>query len=304
MKIGEVDLFGKIFPAKFYLCNRNADKNDFIDIKKPRFNLFVNINNVCNAKCPFCNVHSNKYRGNVFNVEKFRKVLVEMWDKNLLGRIAISGGETFLDIALIDEILGCVHDVAYKDLPKITINTNGSKLAEIFKIKNLDKINELHISRHHYNDDINNSIFGIKTIGIDEIAEIKKNLPSGLIRFNCNLIKGFVDSQEEILKYLDTAVKLDLSMVGFVGLMKFNKFFKNKYINFKDLELNQNMTKIIGMYDYDICECEGYLYKQYDKEMEVYFRQVKNLNCKYCRQLVYTYDNKLKTSFEDDSIIF
>ena len=47
---------------------------------------------------------------------------------------------------------------------------------------------------------INNEVFIIKTIGINEIRELNLN---PLIGINCLLIKRYIDSFDEVIKYLE-----------------------------------------------------------------------------------------------------
>lgn len=301
MELRSVELFEKQFLAKGYYCNEKA--NDASVNEHIRLNLYISINDICNAKCDFCNVHRTDSNKANFNLLKLEKVLKELKNKDRLNRIAITGGETFLNINLLNSLIDCIANTI--ENPFITINTNGSMLHKIKDIKNIDKISGIHISRHHYEDFKNDEIFGIKTATLSDIEKINNEYSNSLIRLNCNLIKGYIDNYDEVKRYLDMAIKSSVFRVGFVGLMELNNFCKDNYINFKDFNFDKYMLKTETLYDTNICECENYLYcsEQMGRIIEVYFRQVKSLNCKYCRQLSYTCDNKLLTGFNNNSIL-
>lgn len=300
MQLEEVELFGKKFLAKGYCCN--TEGTDEVKNENTKLNLYISINDVCNAKCKFCNVHTKKSCNAKFDVKKLEEVLIELKNKERLNRIGITGGETFLNINLLNDILKCIKDNI--EYPFVTINTNGSFLHKINEIKYLDIIEGIHISRHHYDDNKNNEIFGIKTASMKEIKEVNTLYRKELIRLNCLLIKGYIDNYEEIKKYLDIATESDIFRVGFVGLMPLNEYCKENYVDFKQLGMNDYILKTGSLKDMNLCECNNYTYcsKETKKLIDVYFRQVKELNCEYCRQLTYSCDNKLLVGFNKEEI--
>ena len=296
----KMTLFGKEIICKGYLCSPEKDSKERVE--KMRLNLYISINDICNAKCKFCNVHCTKSLQKELDLQKLEMVLQELEEKGRLNRIGITGGETFLNIELLNKVLEVIkRKVKY---PFVTINTNASLLEKIEEIKYLDIIEGIHISRHHYEDKKNNEIFGIQTATMEQIGRIHQIYGRNLIRMNCILMKGYIDNKEEIKKYLEVAAKYHIGRVGFVGLMPINAYAKEQYINFKEVLLDEKFLSTSKLYDRNICECENYLYTSQEHKaiVETYFRQVKNLNCSYCRQLSYTCDNQLLAGFGQKSI--
>jgi len=301
MNVENIKVFSKNILTKGYYCNEYGNDDD--KNKDIKLNLYISINDVCNARCKFCNIPNSKSLGSIFDISKLEVVLKELKKSDRLNRIAITGGETFLNIDLLNQIIDCITKNI--EQPFITINTNGSFLNRISDIKNIDEIDGIHISRHHYDDSKNNEIFGIKTAAMNEINEANKKYGNNLIRLNCNLIKGYIDSYDEVEKYLNIAIQNDIFRVGFVGLMKINNFCEEKYVNFKHFIFGEDIIRTRQLYDTNICECENYVYYSGEtgKTIEAYFRQVKDLNCNYCRQLSYTCDNKILSGFGKKPII-
>lgn len=100
------------------------------------------------------------------------------------------------------------------------------------------------------------------------------NSDSSKWHLSCNLIKGYIDSREEIYKYLEFANKIGIRDVGFVGLMPENRYCTDKFVNF-DL-LNVESDRFIKTADWkreNICHCSNYKYLTEDHHViDVYHR--------------------------------
>lgn len=55
------------------------------------------------------------------------------------------------------------------------------------------------------------------------------------IHLTCNLIRGIVDSEKAVIAYLEKAKSLGVYDVGFVSLMKVNKFCEDNHVDFSDI---------------------------------------------------------------------
>lgn len=263
-----------------------------------RLNLYIKVTDMCNAKCSVCSNHGNEKCSKI-DYEKLKYVIQYLDKKGLINRIGITGGEPFLDIDSLNRVLNTVFE-AKKDA-FVTINTNGFRLKESLSLDSINKIDGIHISRHHFNDQINNKFFGIKTASKDDIAEVvsKSNNPR-LIRLNCLLMKDYIHNIRQVEKYLDNAAELGVFKCGFVSLMPINEESKEQFIDFNDIfdKLPDKFLKTAHICDFDICECTNGVYMTDNgKMMRYYARMTKELNCPYARQFVYTSDNHLSVGF-------
>ena len=297
----EIELFGQTVKIKNYFCSYNQEKFEKADV---RINLYIKINDACNGKCKFCSNNGLKDNGKL-DLDKLKETLIYLNEKDIINRISVTGGEPLLNIELLNKVLNLVFSVNPNFL--VTFNTNGYNLKSILNLDSIDKIEGIHISRHHYNDKINNDIFGLETASNDEIKYVMNKLKNKkLLRLNCLLMKDYIGNSQEVKKYLEKASDLGIFRVGFVGLMKVNDYCKENFISINDVfnNMNDNNCNISHSYDKNICEClNGVYISKSGKLIEYYARMTKELNCEYSRQLVYTSDNRLTTGFGQKSLI-
>ena len=292
----QTEIFGKCIDIKFNDCISIGEKQTFHD---KALTLYIHINKVCNARCSFCNIYKQNSPKIKFDFHKLSEVLKELIRVNKLGRIAITGGETFLDVELLDDVLSTIKRNI--ENPIVTINTNASMLYKLYQLKNIDVLTEIRISRHHYLDQTNDSIFGVKCATLSDISESIQRY-GNIIKLNCDLIKGYIDSVLEVSKYLDAVSSIGICEVGFVGLMPFNDYCINHYVDYSSFNFSNNFLKVRNLIDSNICQCDNLLYfsSKTCKTMQIYFRQVLELKCAYCRQ--FTYDNNLIAGFGEQVI--
>lgn len=87
---------------------------------------------------------------------------------------------------------------------------------------------------------------------------------------------------------------------GFVSLMKCNQFSRDHFINFNDIFRALDESFYLGhhFYNGEYCECvDGVYLTDKDKMVEFYARMVKDCECPYTTQLVYTSDNRVTAGF-------
>lgn len=294
--IKNIKIFGEEISIKNYHCSSSPSN---IIVGPYKFNLYIKVTDHCNASCSFCSNQGSAPERNDIDLNKLEKVVQELDEKNLLSRVSITGGEPFLNIKKLNLIINKVLEV--KPNATITINTNGINFNHLYEIDNLDKLEGIHISRHHYNDAENNNIFGVKTTSLKEIMDINNKLRiKNLIRLNCLLLKGKIDSIDEVSRYLDVASEADIFRVGFVSLMLINEYCVNHFVDYNDVfsQANDKFLLINKFYDDKICECGNGIYlSDIGKVIEFYARMTKELNPKFTRQFVYTTSNELSLGF-------
>ena len=256
-----VYLFGKEVPVKDVSCSLNGGSSFTID---PYFNLYVRMTDNCQANCSFCAYHSQNNKK--FFVTGLHRVLEDLYDQDVcLNKIDFTGGEPSFDLKTLKnsiDLARCYYPEIY-----ITINTNGFRFKEIM---NLD-INCVSLSRHHYNDKINEEIF--KTDKVPSSKEIAEYCEDEKLHLRCNLIKGYIDSQEEMITYLEKGSLLGVNDFGFVSLMPLNQYCKDMYIDHPDLcgiphtKLNYSQSHNNG------CNCRNFLhYTEQGKIVQLYSR--------------------------------
>lgn len=227
-------LFGKEIPIRDYVCSAKID--DHIPAE-PYINLFIKITNNCAAKCSFCEYADNT--PDSFDLAKLVEVIRQVSEKIPIHKVNFTGGEPTTNLDLFYKTVKKVREL----LPYsyITINTNGIHLAELgahFKEKDIDSY---ALSRHHYIDYNNTRIFGTNRVaGNKDILEF---LWKDRLHLRCNLIKGQIDSIEQIRKYIDYyADECGVyNTYGFVSLWNLNQYC----VDFK-VDANKLDIKTLG----------------------------------------------------------
>ena len=254
----ELDIKGKKYNIKPYACSPCDE-----------FPFYINITNVCNAKCSFCSNACNKDYGKL-DLNYLEEILEQI--SNNISRFSISGGETLLYPNDLEDLLKLLQ----KYDRRITLNTNGSFLKENVEMLNkYNNIESIQLSRHHYIDEKNNEVFNIETLPFSELNKIKTTAD---LRINCLLIKGYIDSDKEVIKFLETISKTEISQVGFISMMQVNDFTKDNFVDYRDItkHLNSDFLETKKMADGSRCSCTNYLYvAKNGKTIFVYFRYTK-----------------------------
>lgn len=172
----------------------------------------------CNANCSWC-------------VEKKGWHPIKRVDWKSIADAAIDSGKTNI-------ILLGGEPTLYKDLQNIItylyengknvyLTTNGSMLTPEYIMSNLKHLKGINISVHHYNVNKNKEITGILLpFNIDLSVDILK-IGGTHVRFNCNLIKGYIDSKDEILECIRQFKALGADSIRFAEL----KFDNENFIN-------------------------------------------------------------------------
>lgn len=131
-----------------YGCSRNM-KNMMFQ-KNRIYSLFLQIENICNMDCSFCDeVSYNRVTGcrkysdkKLVSIDQYKKIL---FDAKKLGCISLSllGGEPLLQKELVKEILKYAEYLEYKE---IYLYTNAFLLDEKFIVENKNRFNNVSFS--------------------------------------------------------------------------------------------------------------------------------------------------------------
>jgi radical SAM superfamily len=291
-----IKIFDTELPVKDYYC---TDSPTNIKKTRPTLRLYIKLTDQCFAHCKFCSNEQSKDFGTI-DLEKLAFVIRYLKGKDILHGISITGGEPMTKPDELFQLLDLIY--AIDNDMEVAISTNGYNCREF---KNYDKVNQLesiHISRHHYNDKRNKEIFCSSHIATTEdIIELQGNLEDKkIININTMIMRSGINSLSEIKKMLTYVGDIGVYKTGFVSLMRCNPYSESEFINFNTLfaHLDKDFFSGHHFYSKDYCECiDGIYLTEHNQLVEYYARMVKECNCPYTTQLVYTSDNKLTAGF-------
>jgi len=297
-KVMNIKLYDTDVLLKTEYCLLFGKKQD--DVEIPYINMYVRFKG-CNAKCAFCEYMDT---ADNFDIDKYKEILEYIVSKVRLKRFNFTGGEPTLNYDKFKEVFDVTDSILKKDT-ELTINTNGLNLRKLSEDKDIvNRVDCLSLSRHHYDDDKNDEIFGVNIIDNEEIKDIQSKIKrKSILNLTCNLINGYIDNSEDVKKYLDIYSSFGIQIVGFVSLMPINDFCNENFVDFNKLGLRDKLFIKTKDYTYkDICKCNNYLYiSEYSGEVvRVYY---KNTYRPELTPVVLTYDGQyLRKGFDGDII--
>ena len=164
----------------------------------PQVNLYIRLNNSCNANCKFCEYHGKEVE---FDFEKLDKALVELINRDILGKIQITGGETSLYSDRLQRVVDIIRNRC-GDETFVSINTNGFNLDNLKSV--VDKVDNYAISRHHYLDCVNKEIFRTNNVPTsEELKKFIREVGQDKVHMSCNLMKSGISNIVEVKNYLE-----------------------------------------------------------------------------------------------------
>lgn len=293
----KIELFGRELNVNNSFCLENLECECE---KKPTLSLYIKVTDSCNANCEFC---ANKGCENYGKIDlvKLKETIKYLKDERILGNISITGGEPNTYPLLLNDIINLILEVDKKI--KISISTNGFNIREMALFDQVNSLESIHISRHHYLDSENNKIFKDKKVAqTDDIIYLQSKLDDKkIININTMVMKNHIDNLNEIKKMLNYVGNINVYKNGFVSLMKVNDYSNEHFINFNDIFNNLDDNFFLGHHFYNkkYCECvDGMYVTDNNRIVEFYARMVKEAKeNNVVQQLVYTSDNMLTAGF-------
>lgn len=255
--------------------------------------LYIVADRKCNANCDFCEFRSGISN---INLEKLKNTILKLKEKFDIPIIHITGGEPTLNIEKFKKIVDTIKSI--DKTVYISVNTNGINLNELIGI-NIDNI---ALSRHAISNEDNFKIFGTNNIATDKDIE---KFPKNRLHLSCNLIKGYIDSENKLIDYLNKYGNIGVYDFGFVSLMKVNEYCKKTYVNDKIFNNFKSTRHYKNIDNEELkCECRNYLYTtNQGKLVSFYKRAVIQSNLSETSYLVYE-NNKLRNGFSGEYIEF
>ncbi len=268
-------LFNKEIEPRTHFCQ--LFDSDPTEVEIPYINVQVKIKG-CNADCSFC---TSKESG-TFDEDKYFEKLKDISERIPINKVNFTGGEPTLNIERLKSLVIKTRELLPKSI--IAINTNGYNFEKLFEENLHEIVDNIQLSRHHYNDKINDEILGFKSVTGEIIKSISSKLENKrLLNLSCNLIKGYIDNDKEVFRYLDEASKIDVTWVGFVTLISLNNYCEDNQVKFEDLDLKNERLVFTKHWKFgNKCQCYGWVYvpKDLGDPIRVYNKRTENVELK------------------------
>lgn len=266
-------------------------------IQDNQISLYVVLTHKCNAHCKFCEFTHGDVE---VDIKEFAITLDKLLGICYISMVHFTGGEPTTEIEKLKELLNIVKT---KDrLITTSVNTNGYNLSLLDGLKELDNIS---LSRHAIPDEDNYNIFGCKNI--PSTTDIQCFKDKHKLHISCNLIKGYIDSNEKIMDYMEFASKLGVNDIGLVSLMQINEYCKEHYVEFDEglAKESDRITKSNCFCNDEsgsvTCKCENYLYRAQNCSLISAYHRYAIKSNQISDYLVYE-NNILKQGFNGEPI--
>jgi len=180
--------------------------------------LEVNLTPSCNARCEWC----VERRGWHPTARASWQDLVAAALSTGATNVILLGGEPTLHPNFREIVAGLVGKV------RVWVTTNGSLLTPRWVRDNLAGVHGVNVSIHSDDLEENREITGLSLrkwsllFAFGELADL-----GAIVRLNCNCIRGYVDSRERVLRYVEFAADMVAGSVRFAEL----KFDDERFVD-------------------------------------------------------------------------
>ena len=320
--IEEIQIGNSKLSVKNYHCIECDDnfipckESDYYTKGKPGIRLYVHVTDYCNGNCPFCRRKDEPQKDSEVNPIIFEKYLRQI--SPFVASVDITGGEPMLFPGLTDELIGIADQILSPET-EIDLVTNGTNFHYLPEMGNAARLTSVHLSRHMINDSDNQKLMGYKTPSSEEIVKVIQRLNDpGKVVLNCVLQEDGVASEADIADYLDFSIRLGVRNNSFIGMFRSTAFCREHYVSPWEMPFltdngckkwnNEHPEQQFAIWnrhaDHDFCRCLTGSYHNSYGRTRFYFRCPGDaIRPEYCRQLVYTSDNRVVAGFAQDSIV-
>lgn len=265
-------------------------------------NLNIIVSNFCGNKCKFC-INGGSHK-DCINDEQFKKDILDIINNINPDdfEITITGGEP----TLFPERLVYVMEKCFeKKLHCRTFSTTGYGMFNKYKnipiyqhmIQN-EFIHNINISKMHYNEKVNSSIMGNKTISNKDLEKLAFffKINNAELRVSCNLLKEGISNYKQMLEFIDFYNSLGIETIMFREIVG-----KTKEVDISDVikeiknsdEYEFLAHKSSFMYEVDEYRYKDYLVKIYTNN------EIKNENKDIYSSIAYC-DGVLRKNFNGE----
>lgn len=158
----------------------------------------------CNRSCPFCIAKTVQRFPE--NIKKWKQSLHRAFELFSIQSIIILGGEATIDSHFWEKLELTAKIARAHGTDRIILTTNGTMLAKPDFLDRLcaSEIDSVNLSRMHYDQEINDRLFGGNTPTREEILNIFRCLHAAgkSLRINVNIWRGNLDSPEEMDRFV------------------------------------------------------------------------------------------------------
>jgi MoaA/NifB/PqqE/SkfB family radical SAM enzyme len=236
--------------TKDYFCSYNPEK--YID-GNPHINLYIQSTPICNGSCEFCGACDS--RNINFNFSKLQMILSELPKQVRMRKVSITGGEPLLDIEKTKRIISIAKSMGFYTV----LNTNCYSIDRLLEV--IDSVDGVNISKHHFNNGINNKIMHLATPCLEEICLSLNSKQRGKIKINSVLQKKGLDSFDNLLHMIEYLGSLGIRELKGISMLPLTEKAKLLFVDMapimKDCEQFMNDGYL---YDKDMCCCFEFLY--------------------------------------------
>jgi molybdenum cofactor biosynthesis enzyme MoaA len=244
----------------------------------------------CNAKCEFCFWHQQK------TDKEYLKKLKHTIDTlpSQFYQVSISGGEPTIS-PYFEDIMNMIDTDRFSHR---ILTTNGMHLMKHMDIIK-EKIQHVNISRHHWDDEINEKIFISKdTIPSSEhIEECVDELNSAGIdvTFSAVLTDEFITTKEDIIKFVQYAKRTGASHI----------YLRKKHENLIPHELEKEFghAKIVDSHDCPVCRTRIQLIKGIDVHWKTSVLEPSETLTDVLFETIFNSDGNMTADWEGQQII-
>ncbi len=291
-------VLGKELLVKNYICSSDGIHYQ----EKPKdlkLQLSILPTDYCDCRCSFCIAAKNRTSRKQIDLKKLESVLQELAGEDVIRGVSITGGEPFSDVPLLNTVINMVFDILGN--VELSLNTNGIGLLHLQEIDRLPKVSTIHVSRHHYADEINDALFQKKMPSTEEIKRAVSSISyPDIFVMNCMLLRDYIGTTAEVHRMLEYANEVGIPKVSFIQCQPANDFCRQQMVRFEDVLKDEDDTLLFtrGYYDHSFCHCRDGVYLTQGGDMEEFYGRSSNPDgCAYCRGFVYGTDDHLRSGF-------
>lgn len=232
-------------------------------------NLNIFVTNICQNNCFFCINNSPNFKEKEITDEQYFDYLENVL-QNLQGKgieITITGGEPTLNPK---RFLNTMKLCDKYNFPCRTVSTTGLNLLQYYEGKPLCQymieygfIHNINISRMHFDEDKNQSIFKGKNISNDELSKLAMffKMNDAEMRVSCNIIKDYIDSQDKMLDFVDKFIDIGVDSIMFRELISDSPILLPSILRLDQFE---HITNLEGLtYSVEVLKYKDLLIKHY-----------------------------------------
>ncbi len=234
-----MNIFRKELDLKDYSCTR---VKGCYQKMHPIINLYIQTTPCCNGQCNFCDTRNHS---SDFDFDMLKYIVETMYEHRILGKIAIAGGEPLLVMDRVRKII----DICKNHY--LTLNTNAFHLNFLKEV--YPYVQEVDISKHHYDNDENDKIMRLKTVSMEELFE---NDLVDKTSINCVFQKGGLTTKKDAVQMIETLGKNHIKNLKLISLLPLTEDAKKNFVSLTPL-MQEFETRLNDgyLYDKEMCQC-------------------------------------------------